>query len=176
MPGVAVLPVCLKYRRNRRDATSTTGGGGGGGGGKLAFPSSNFNPAWTVNNLMLHALRMMLQFRTHIDISILDVYEPSDAERKNPDEYAKSLSGVYSRELGLDVASRFTSVTEARSFIRSGVSVTADGASLLLPTEVVHRDAADGSVVVDDDAFARIMRGEFIQRSSSSSKKKKKTV
>lgn len=89
VPGTAVMPVCLNYRRNRLAPTSSYRGA----------MSSFFNPAWTVTNTGVHVLRMMLQFRSRVDVTILDVYEPSDAEKADPDVYALNLSAIYSKEV-----------------------------------------------------------------------------
>lgn len=139
-PGLPVLPVLLRYSCRRRGA---------------------FSPSWCVSNLGVHVLRCMLQPRNELEVSILPVYQPSDAERADAASYAENVArNVFARQLGVGVRAAFTKVSEARSFMRAGVCTTLRHTGLLLPAELVRRRAG-GALEVDPDAYRRIMAGEF---------------
>lgn len=87
-PGVPVQPVLLDFRRNTR-----------------------FNPGWGLDmSTYWHFLRMMTQFKTHVDVTVLPVYKPSAAEKADPRLYAENVRILMAQHLGCTLSDYSTKV------------------------------------------------------------------
>ena len=86
-----VQPVLLDFRRNIR-----------------------FNPGWGLDmSTYWHFLRMLTQFRTHIDITVLPVYTPSAAEKADPRLYSENVRILMAQHLGCPLSDYSTKVWTA---------------------------------------------------------------
>ena len=57
------------------------------------------NPAWTIINEPWHFLRLMCQFSNTVDVTILPVCVPTDAETSSPERYAENVRRLMAERL-----------------------------------------------------------------------------
>mmetsp|Transcript_80 Transcript_80/g.283 ORF Transcript_80/g.283 Transcript_80/m.283 type:complete len:453 (-) Transcript_80:706-2064(-) len=114
-PGVPVQPVLINYSRNK-----------------------HFNPGWGLPKSTPWLMwRLVTQFVNHIDLTILPVYKPSEAEKADPRLYADNVRALMSRELKAPMVN----VGTREEFVlkRSGVVVDNSGCNVLMKTRSMDK-------------------------------------
>eukprot|EP01135_Chromosphaera_perkinsii_P007589 Nk52_evm45s914 gene=Nk52_evmTU45s914 len=67
----------------------------------ISFPHCHFNPSWETILLSEHLFRTLTQFVIDIEITELDLYEPTAEEINNPALYAKNVQHEIANALGI---------------------------------------------------------------------------
>lgn len=114
VPGVPVLPVCIRYSRR------------------------HFNPAWTWGSPKLHLARMMTQLYNKVTVSILPAHEPSAAEVAAPRVFAEAVRAAMARELGAEL--RAENILHHRAMAALGLDIDWRCSRLLDPRHEVDAD------------------------------------
>ena len=65
------------------------------------YPASQFSPCWESILFPLHFLRLLCQVVNYCEVTYLDVYVPSEEEKKNPRLYANNVRALMAKEMGV---------------------------------------------------------------------------
>lgn len=72
----------------------------------MRYRYKHFSPAWETLGPLEYVYRLMTQFNNTVEIEVLDLYEPSAAERASPELYAYNVSRMFSERLGLPLVNQ----------------------------------------------------------------------
>ena len=86
------------------------------------------NPAWTIINEPWHFLRLMCQFSNTVDVTILPVCVPTDAETSSPERYAENVRRLMAERLEVALVDQSQGDL---ALVRSGIHVSFDGNKVL---------------------------------------------
>jgi len=63
----------------------------------IQYPYKHFNLSWETIPTHIHLYYMLIQFRNHLKVTYLNVYTPSEEEKRNPQLYANNVQKLMSK-------------------------------------------------------------------------------
>lgn len=148
-PGVPIQPVLVRYP-NKIDTVTWT---------------------WEGPDALQLLWRTLTQFHTFCEIEFMPVYQPSEAEKKDPKLYARNVRNLMARELGIPISDYTFDDCKLMTFIKNinmpYAAFSADIEKLrktlgLNKLNVEEQVVAAGARFTDDNSFLTIE--EFAQR------------